>query len=329
MTTKVEFAEPATYLSVQKLRELDIVRSKEDIEDEISYGDVAELLDAKTSTDLLEIAERYAFFSNAQEGELAYDLGVSASENRKIANETLYINSIGYYDMRNHMETAIKLKELLGRKKIGAEDLVTVGFEIQDPPESRLKQSKEMGAALREAKGALGMMSHPMIAECTELRDRQLLPFFSLRLSVSYKEAPYAKHLLRNMFLVRESEGRDFAVEYSDIGFSFDPACDHFEESPSGYRKAVATALDTLIQINLADMAVTAKNGSITLRFFSQYAAFWYHLVRKLEEGRALRCKACGKPLITWGERGKKRLYCGDACRKWAQRHPGKRRNQR
>ena len=327
MASKTEFAERGVYLDVQKARELGSPHRVGEIENEFAYKDVEDLLNLKSTSDLLEIAKRYAFFSASQKGELAYDFDEDAARNKERVEEDTYINSIGYFDMQQHMRAAIKLKELLGRDAIGLEDLAETGVQIEESPESHLEMARDMKAYVSKAQASLNIMADPLLSECKELRDRLALPFFSCRLSVRCSKTPYSKHLLDGMVRATNEDGTAFALEKSDIGYSFDVVCDHFPKSSTGYRAAVAKALDTLFRINLADVAAVTQGGILAQRFLSVYAAFWYHLARGLEGGRAMRCEACNKPLIAFGERGMKRRYCSEACRKWAQRHPGEKRS--
>lgn len=328
MTSKTEFAEPGVYLDLQKARELGgRYRVVGEIEKEVAYKDVEDLLDVKSASDLLEMVERYAFFTATQEGELAYDFDKDVARNKEDIEKDIRINSIGYHDMRQHMLAAIKFKELLGRDRIGLEDLAEAGIQIEESPESHLETAREMKACVSKAQTSLRIMTDPLLSECKELCDRLALPFFSCRLSVGYSKTPYSEHLLDGMVRATNEDGTAFALEKSEIGYSFDVVCDHFPNSSTGYRAAVAKALDTLFRINLADVSVATHGGILAQRFLSVYAAFWYHLARGLEGGRAMRCEACSKPLIAFGERGMKRRYCSEACRKWAQRHPGEKRS--
>lgn len=93
-----------------------------------------------------------------------------------------------------------------------------------------------------------------------------------------------------------------------------------------GLHDGVSAMLDGLFELNLFDVKTRTRAGIPFQQAGSVYSSLWYSLARSFEGGRALRCQACGKPILAFDERGTPRKFCSGACSKWAQRHPGERR---
>lgn len=329
MSTRSDFFEEGAYLDPSKLLNAGSPYRMDDILDSVSFKDVEELLNFSDAPELMEIAKRHSFFDASTRSELSFDFEKTDQDNAVGVYSQLYSSCLGYICMRSHMEKAIELKDLLRKPKITVDNLHEVGIEMADPPESHLEQSKKMRQMINMAQSRFNLMSDPMLADGRELCDRLLLPFYTLRMAVGDKGTPFAKHLLNGMKSAMENDGAAFSLEWVEEGYTYDVICDHFPKSPSGYRAAVTKALDSLFRITLWDVTTLTREGAISQRANSVYSAYWYHLARGLEGGRAMRCKACRKPLIAFGERGKKRVYCSEACRKWHQRHPGETRAMR
>lgn len=226
------------------------------------------------------------------------------------------------------MRLAIALSELLERKSIRSDDLGEIGIFIAEPPKGYKEMAKEMGKLTSKMRSIAGM-ANPVVIDCEEICATVAKPFYRCVIGVSCQDNPYAEHLKQGMLHASKQDGFAFGLREVGHGFTFDILNGFFLESPSGYREAVSKALETLFRINLWDMVVTVKDGYLIQTPRSIYAALWYHLARGMEGGRATRCEACGKPLIAFGERGVKRKYCSDACKKWAQRNPGQKRKMR
>lgn len=91
----------------------------------------------------------------------------------------------------------------------------------------------------------------------------------------------------------------------------------------------VRCALDELFKIHLQRIRTVTRDGIPYQTTGDGIAATWLSLGLKFQGARVIECKACSKPVLVSGERGTPREYCSDACRKWAQRHPGEKRNMR
>lgn len=92
-------------------------------------------------------------------------------------------------------------------------------------------------------------------------------------------------------------------------------------------RKVLEYALDGLITPNMRDVcAYTYSGGREGRKAESSIASLWWTLVDTLRDGRLGCCAACGRPFIATNERGKKRRYCGNACKAYAHKYQGKKR---
>ena len=95
-------------------------------------------------------------------------------------------------------------------------------------------------------------------------------------------------------------------------------------------REDCSYILQQLITLHLADVATVAAvhdNAAVqpAQMAFSGISCLWLGLVERMSGGRAFRCEACDKPSVAYGERRRKR-FCCEACRKWANNNPGKKR---
>lgn len=96
---------------------------------------------------------------------------------------------------------------------------------------------------------------------------------------------------------------------------------------PETWREDVADILTQLFNIHLVDVA-TAFDGATAHTYQTAYSGvstLWLGLSELLSGGRSFRCEACGRPFVAYGER-RTRLFCTPACRKWANKHPGQKR---
>ena len=302
--------------------------SLEDVIRQIGYSDVERLVNADTDQAFLEIAEQYAFFIGSQDPELMRDFEADAEQDIVKLARQRFFNSLGYRDMSRYMRLAIELSELLERVSLGIDDLLEVGIFIAEPPEGHKEMAREMGKSTSKMRSNAGM-ADPLVIDCEKNCATVAKPFYRCFIGASCSKSPYAEHLRQGMLHASKQDGLSFGLRETKYGFVFDILNDFFPDSPSGYRGAVSKTLETLFRINLWDMVVTVKDGYLTQAPRSVYAALWYQLARGMEGGRAMRCEACGKPLIAFGERGMKRKYCSEACKKWAQRNPGQQRKMR
>lgn len=128
------------------------------------------------------------------------------------------------------------------------------------------------------------------------------------------KSAPYAKFLKRgcqqiynaNVFPNTEDSRQSFVFEV--IWESYDPKykC----------RDILTTVINTLFTIHMVDVRSICVNGKEEKRVcFSGLSSIWWVVLSRLRNGRVGRCASCGRPFVSKRERGKKRLFCNDACR--------------
>lgn len=331
MSVRESFLHDSLYRDVGLMQCERRCKSIDDIRGEIRERDLFSLLDASKVDEFACLAKKYAFFEASLLSELAYDLDKSVAENREAIDEQLAVNLTGYIDMQRHMNLAISLKSLCEQNEVSRSDLESVGFLIESASFEDKLHSLQMETLIKDAKEKLQIdASNPVLDDCFNLQRRLGLPMFWCWERVTTSESPYAKHLRFGIDCNMDQDFWQVGLRVSknpdDPHFIIDLGNDHFSEDAAGYREAAHKALDKLFRINLADVAVVTNVGIVEQKCRTVYAAFWYELARSLEGGRAMRCEACGKPLIAFGERGIKRKYCSDACRKWAQRNPGKRR---
>jgi len=96
-----------------------------------------------------------------------------------------------------------------------------------------------------------------------------------------------------------------------------------YENSDYGRIEWASDFINIVTTLHLHDVRTLYENGIFYQTCNSSISSLWVCLAGKLSRGRTLKCKACGKPIITTSERGNPRQYCDDACRKWAERNPG------
>lgn len=327
MDIRDAFMASREFLDLERCGKLDNAALDGQTHSSMTSADLDRLLSAKTDAEFESIAEKYAFYGEAME--LACDFSEGASENRARAAAALSVNATGYRDMQRHMEKAIHLKELCSKKRVTFDDLSDAGIEMSFPTTRDLFDAAylEMScdAVLEEFDGFGSALLRENRSSAQKLR----LPRFSCREYATNLDSPYSQHLCKAIGRMQHEQGTAFDFSETQDGVSFDLICDHFPDSEDGYRMAAQTALDRIFAINLNNMRIITKQGLIHYESPSVYPELWYYLSRRLEDGRAMRCEACNKPFITFGERGMKRRYCNDTCRRWAHRHPGEKRSKR
>ena len=328
MSIRFFAAEPGERYDLDAIRNAPKDYSLEEVICQMGYSDVERLINAATNREFLEIAEQYAFFVGLEAPELECVIEADAEQEATEFYKRRFYNSLGYIDLRTHMQFAIALNELLKKEVIEVDDLREVEIFAAEPAAGHREMLKEMGRLTNVARSVAGM-ADPLAVDCERNRAAFTKTRYRCILGSCYADSPYAKHLKQGMLHASKQDGLAFGLAEVGKGFMFDIVNDHFSDSPSGYREAVSKAFETLFRINLWDMVLTMKDGRLTLAPRSVYSAFWYQLARGIEGGRAMKCEACGKPLIAFDERGMKRKYCSEACKKWAHRHPGEKRPMR
>ena len=85
--------------------------------------------------------------------------------------------------------------------------------------------------------------------------------------------------------------------------------------------------LRQLFNLHLADVGAVVEAPDMRQQYipYSGVSLLWLGLSELMSGGRPFLCEACGKPCIAYGER-RVRRYCSPACRKWANKHHGEKR---
>lgn len=117
----------------------------------------------------------------------------------------------------------------------------------------------------------------------------------------------------------------NMAVSHNSLVFSTNPDAETLDADVM--HEACSQVLEQLINIHLADVATVCEQATMRPEQIacSGISALWLGLGERLAGGRAYRCEACDKPCVAYGERRRK-LFCCDACKKWANKHPGEKR---
>lgn len=153
--------------------------------------------------------------------------------------------------------------------------------------------------------------------------------FFNAVLRMRLPECSYAKDIVDEA--VRGGRFNKIYTEFDVDGteaYCFQFVIDSLDgESPRG---VIMYALDCLINLHMNGIKTYSFNGGQEARKAeSAIASLWWCLMNTLRVGRLGRCAVCGKPFIAVKERGNKRRYCGDACKEYAHKNPGKTRKPR
>lgn len=297
---------------------------------DVSFKDVEYLLRSNTTQDLVHFAWKYgSVFPKRASERVKPGSGIdftSEAYKEEVAKKLISL-ARGYETAKRLMNLAIDLKELLAQKMVTTDDLLKREIEFRDPSNEDIAaaESNLMQLELAKELGIIDMQ--PSLGETLKADAAEMsLPRFSLIISVKDCENEYSKHLMRGLDHAGRFHG-GFEYVKDSAGFSFDAIDRHLPISNEGFREAVKTALDNIIRINLVDVATITHGGIVLQECFTVYSSLWFELAKSFEGGRATRCKACERPMVAIGERGKKRLYCSQACSKWAQRHPGETRS--
>lgn len=105
----------------------------------------------------------------------------------------------------------------------------------------------------------------------------------------------------------------------------------YFADAKQDYvRTLLDMSLDLLVNIHVREVRAFSWHGGQEARHAeSNISSLWWTLLDSMRDGRLGRCIVCGKPFIAIKERGKKRRYCGDACKEYGHKHPGETREPR
>lgn len=314
---------PFKYVDMDELKRLGHDAFERSVK-EINYLDLHRLIDASERDAAMEFAWKYGVYHDSGLSEIKFDLSESNSENFARIEFAVARNAGGYKAMRKHMLKAIELKALSEKEDITYNDMTDAGFDVWDDNEGEklerlIRLEKRQFIAQKSRDGGNAFLEYELAS----------IPSDGRGVSITFMDhvmgfgSEYARHFQRGLKKAIEL-GRSCSWFYEKpYDFYYDLMEGRFGCNQDGYRNAAKVALDNLFAINLVDVATVTEGGSIRQECSSAYSAFWLLLSHELSGGRAMKCAACGKPLIASGERGMKKRYCSDACRKWAQRHPG------
>ena len=99
------------------------------------------------------------------------------------------------------------------------------------------------------------------------------------------------------------------------------PPANHDKSYSKPVQQIAGELLDMLCNINL-NVVVALDNGILSYRATDGLSAVWMALCHKFAHTRIDTCRACNTPMVISGERGNKRQFCSEACRKWRSRNP-------
>lgn len=74
--------------------------------------------------------------------------------------------------------------------------------------------------------------------------------------------------------------------------------------------------IDSIIGNCMQGLRIETRNGILAPKADTVFTSLWLCLSSSFSESRITACKTCGLPIIASGERGSKRLYCNDACKR-------------
>lgn len=74
--------------------------------------------------------------------------------------------------------------------------------------------------------------------------------------------------------------------------------------------------IDSILYYFLQGVRMRTNNGILQPAAESNLTSLWVRLSESFNDSRVTACKTCGLPIIVSGERGAKRLYCNDTCKR-------------
>lgn len=74
--------------------------------------------------------------------------------------------------------------------------------------------------------------------------------------------------------------------------------------------------MDDIFATTLGGVSVDTYRGQLTAMADTVFTYFWLCLSESFRDARVGICRTCGLPIIVSGERGAKRLYCNDGCKR-------------
>lgn len=74
--------------------------------------------------------------------------------------------------------------------------------------------------------------------------------------------------------------------------------------------------IDSIMQYCFQGVRIRSKQGVIDAAADTNFTSLWLCLSETFRTSRVTMCKSCGLPIIASNERGTKRLYCNDSCKR-------------
>ena len=74
--------------------------------------------------------------------------------------------------------------------------------------------------------------------------------------------------------------------------------------------------IDNIIGDCIQGLRIETRDGILAPKADTNFTSLWLCLSDSFRESRVTACKTCGLPIIVSGERGTKRLYCNDTCKR-------------
>lgn len=74
--------------------------------------------------------------------------------------------------------------------------------------------------------------------------------------------------------------------------------------------------MDSLINACIHGLSIYTRDGELAAGASTIFTSLWVCLIENLRTSRITRCRACGRPIIVTDERGTKRLYCNNGCKR-------------
>lgn len=90
----------------------------------------------------------------------------------------------------------------------------------------------------------------------------------------------------------------------------------HLGEQFSAKKNRALYFIDSIFWIFLQGVRMRTFNGVLRPSADSNLTSLWVRLSESFSDSRITACKTCGLPIIVSGERGTKRLYCNDTCKR-------------
>lgn len=230
--------------------------------------------------------------------------------------------------LQSLLELAISWRELYCRDSLSESDLKECGISVSHLPSEQITRYREAQSEFKSF----------YLAFSDAVLDAQMKSFINMDVSNSvivssefavFDNCYYGRFLERNRKTIDQEKGLPVVDEKEGSPLIIEvPGSFVCSNDNDGLHDGVSSILDGLFELNLFDVRTRTRAGIPFQQAGSVYSSLWYSLARSFEGGRALRCQACGKPILAFDERGTARKFCSGACSKWAQRHPGERRKR-